>query len=1032
MSVIFVKYKDRSLNIPIEARRVSLKTLTEACGEPIKWLKSGMVVFAPDREGMISNLLPNTNYNAIPMGAQAGGGAAAPRPKPTPPTAQGESHPHPGTPGPSHRPLPGPGQHAQPHPHPGPGGEQPKRMSQPPGTPGQSHRPLPNSPLGGQGPEKRMSQPPPATPNTAHRPPLASPLSQSHPAPGTPETKRLSQPPGPGGPAGGPGHRPPSQLHPQSAAGSSPEQKRLSQRPPNHQHNESANSAAGKPQRAVSQQLSSSSNPPSSGHLVAQRSAPPPPSTAHRPSTSASNSSMVPESRPPPRSTPAPPPQRRQQPAPVATNPEPAPAPVQHSSPPMSPIAAEPTPIIPAVAPIEHSPAESLSSSSPPASSNPSFSSAPVGTLPIDMSKIDKKERKKVEQAKTYLEELRKTHPDLESVITPDDKSTGNVPRWVPDEKSECCTYCKRKFTMLERRHHCRKCGALLCATCTNYKLDLPELFFKKPVRVCVLCFVKYYEGRLDTVFFDEEAEAEEDEEKKNSSSGGSGGNKDNVTITFIPQPNQKKPYVEDNDDDENLPEDKNERMRIKCIREIVMTEEAYVNDLKVLEEVFVLPLRFNKNISPDIIQQVFSNVEMLRPVHEELLKELGESKAVTTGDSVGKAFLKMCQYLKMYSLYCSNHENAIDTLVKLKDNAEFQHALSVCQSDERAAGQNLDSYIIKPVQRVCKYPLFFRELLKYTPETSPDYADLDLARSKIEEVVSVINEGKRKSEEQRKIMSIFECIDGEWEEDLLQPARRFITEIPDLPGQDMRTNKKHTYKLFVFNDLIVVGKQQSGPGHHKPYLLKGYIPMTEGKVIDLTDSQTMFEVRRGPAQQELTKDSRIPVFQFTAADSEQKNSIVTQLKGLIKQALKEAMSRQSSGMLNRTQSTTAIINKQSSGSSSSPQPATPTQPQSPSSLSVAVPSRPAPPSSSSMSASPQSPTSLSSPRPGGAPGRTPPPRPGGPPQQGGGPGPRPTPPGPRPTPPGPRPAPATPGGGQPVKSPRRAAPPPPGAPKPH
>jgi len=184
---------------------------------------------------------------------------------------------------------------------------------------------------------------------------------------------------------------------------------------------------------------------------------------------------------------------------------------------------------------------------------------------------------------------------------------------------------------------------------------------------------------------------------------------------------------------------------------------------------------------------------------------------------------------------------------------------------------------------------LFFRELLKYTSPTNPEFADLDLARQKIEEVVGIINEGKRKSENQRKIMSIFDSVEGEWEEDLLQPTREYVTEIENMQGMDMRSNSKHTYTLFLFNDLIVVGKVQSGPGHHKPYQLKGFIPMKEAKFIDIYDTDTvhnMFEVRRGNAQATHTKASRVPVFQFIATSKEQKASIRTTIKGLIAKSI--------------------------------------------------------------------------------------------------------------------------------------------------
>ncbi|KAM9922774.1 hypothetical protein OXX80_011759 [Metschnikowia pulcherrima] len=42
-----------------------------------------------------------------------------------------------------------------------------------------------------------------------------------------------------------------------------------------------------------------------------------------------------------------------------------------------------------------------------------------------------------------------------------------SVPRWKADSASSKCYLCKTRFTLLNRRHHCRKCGQLVCAGCS-------------------------------------------------------------------------------------------------------------------------------------------------------------------------------------------------------------------------------------------------------------------------------------------------------------------------------------------------------------------------------------------------------------------------------------------------------------------------------------------------------------------------------------------------------------------------------------
>jgi len=59
---------------------------------------------------------------------------------------------------------------------------------------------------------------------------------------------------------------------------------------------------------------------------------------------------------------------------------------------------------------------------------------------------------------------------------------------WVPDTDAPKCMRCEKQFTVINRRHHCRKCGAVVCNACSSKKYHLPAQS-KKPLRVCDICF---------------------------------------------------------------------------------------------------------------------------------------------------------------------------------------------------------------------------------------------------------------------------------------------------------------------------------------------------------------------------------------------------------------------------------------------------------------------------------------------------------------------------------------------------------------
>ena len=62
------------------------------------------------------------------------------------------------------------------------------------------------------------------------------------------------------------------------------------------------------------------------------------------------------------------------------------------------------------------------------------------------------------------------------------------APIWVSDGKVDGCAVCQASFTFFIRRHHCRKCGDVVCAEHSKGKEILPHIHKTQKQRICDNC----------------------------------------------------------------------------------------------------------------------------------------------------------------------------------------------------------------------------------------------------------------------------------------------------------------------------------------------------------------------------------------------------------------------------------------------------------------------------------------------------------------------------------------------------------------
>jgi hypothetical protein len=61
---------------------------------------------------------------------------------------------------------------------------------------------------------------------------------------------------------------------------------------------------------------------------------------------------------------------------------------------------------------------------------------------------------------------------------------SGSRRLWVPDNVASHCFSCDKRFVLLfRRRHHCRVCGRIFCAACTQYRLPASCASVRRPAQ---------------------------------------------------------------------------------------------------------------------------------------------------------------------------------------------------------------------------------------------------------------------------------------------------------------------------------------------------------------------------------------------------------------------------------------------------------------------------------------------------------------------------------------------------------------------
>ncbi|XP_044144497.1 probable guanine nucleotide exchange factor MCF2L2 [Bufo gargarizans] len=175
-------------------------------------------------------------------------------------------------------------------------------------------------------------------------------------------------------------------------------------------------------------------------------------------------------------------------------------------------------------------------------------------------------------------------------------------------------------------------------------------------------------------------------------------------------------------------------------INELIETERVYVEELQSIIEGYVSSLD-NPDMNPLIpvaLQNskdvLFGNLPEIYEFHKRtFLKEL--EKCIEDADSLGRCFLKRKEDLQIYEKYCQNKPRSEALWRQCAESIFFQE----CQRrlDHKLS---LDAYLLKPVQRITKYQLLLKEMLKCS-KNSEGTAELEEALATVLDIIKSVND---------------------------------------------------------------------------------------------------------------------------------------------------------------------------------------------------------------------------------------------------------------------------------------------------
>ncbi|KAJ1458947.1 hypothetical protein M885DRAFT_512027 [Pelagophyceae sp. CCMP2097] len=280
---------------------------------------------------------------------------------------------------------------------------------------------------------------------------------------------------------------------------------------------------------------------------------------------------------------------------------------------------------------------------------------------------------------------------------------------------------------------------------------------------------------------------------------------------------------------------------------ELLATEKSYSTNLDMILSDFalkdLLPANDYESLSetaPGVLR-LYAALQPLKQLADEMVRALeaapdGEAVAV-----VAQTFLKTAPYFVLFAEYSKEYADAVAQLAILRQRTKAGAAFRAAEAKH---SRTLESLLIAPVQRVCKYPMFLRDVVtevqmqeaQMLSDASPQFKDetwsagratirasfqttLDAVRAAdgaVAAVAALVNERVRSQIDISKTIEQYNLIgpDSVSKVPPLVPTRRLVDAVTlelqhfGIEGDgSLRSTKTQAkkYHVAVFNDLVVI-----------------------------------------------------------------------------------------------------------------------------------------------------------------------------------------------------------------------------------